>query len=79
MEITRVPAETSRSIHLSGLFEYHDESKLLTAMRQSVGETPDIIAIDLAGGGQPQFRCMAALLNMLKIADEASCSSCFTG
>ncbi len=71
MEISQSTIRNISIIHLSGLFEYHDESKLMTAMRRSVGEGPDIVAIDLAGVDNLNSACMAALLNMLKIADEA--------
>lgn len=71
MEITRSAAKNVAIIHLSGLFEYHDEAKLLSAMRESVGSRPDIVAIDLAGVDNLNSACMAALLNMLKISDEA--------
>ncbi|HNU90462.1 MAG TPA: STAS domain-containing protein [Spirochaetota bacterium] len=71
MEISRSTAKNVEIIHLSGLFEYHDEAKLLAAMRQSVEIRPDLIALDLAGVDNLNSACMAALLNMLKIADEA--------
>ncbi|HSV97414.1 MAG TPA: STAS domain-containing protein [Spirochaetota bacterium] len=71
MEITRSTGRKVAIIHLSGIFEYHDESKLLTAMRHSVEEAPDLVAIDLAGVDNLNSACMAALLSMLKIADEA--------
>jgi len=71
MEITRSAARNVAIIHLSGLFEYHDEAKLLSAMRESVGSRPDIVAIDLAGVDNLNSACMASLLNMLKISDEA--------
>ncbi len=56
--------------HLSGLFEFHDEAKLMSAMREKLDDNLSVIGVDLMHVENLNSAAMAALLSMLKMADE---------
>jgi anti-anti-sigma factor len=57
-------------IYLAGLFEYHDEAKIINFMHERVKEAPSTIAVDLTRVDTINSAGIAALLSILRIADE---------
>ena len=70
MEISYSTKKNVIIIHLTGLFEYHDETKVSNLINERIREKPSAIAIDLTGVDTINSSGVAALLSILKAADE---------
>ncbi len=70
MEISYVKNPNVMIIHLTGLFEYHDEAKIINFIRERIKEAPTTIAFNLVKVDTINSAGIAALLSALKIADE---------
>lgn len=70
MEISYSTKKNIIIIHLTGLFEYHDETKVTNLINERIREKPSAIAIDLTRVDTINSSGVAALLSILKAADE---------
>jgi anti-anti-sigma factor len=71
MDITTSRAGTVCIIHLSGLFEYPDEAKLVNTVQAAIESAPSTIGIDMLRIDTINSSGIATLITTLKLADEA--------
>jgi anti-anti-sigma factor len=71
MEISTSRTSAVCIIHLSGLFEYPDEAKLVNTVRTAIESSPSTIAVDMIRIDTINSSGIATLITTLKLADEA--------